>query len=104
MIFVHARKDTVRTAQAVRDFAIKAGVAEEFFCGGPGAESKDAFEKHDDLGLVGPAGHWLSYTRYWGIHPESPARVKALLEAMGAHAARPASYERVISTGLLDLR
>jgi len=28
----------------------------------------------------------------------------ALLEAMGAHAASPASYELVISTGLLDQR
>ncbi|WP_277809983.1 glycoside hydrolase family 99-like domain-containing protein [Chromohalobacter canadensis] len=48
------------------------------------AAIRSAFEKHGDLGLVGPAGHWLSYTRYWGIHPESPARVKALLKAMGS--------------------
>ncbi len=49
MIFVHARKDTVRTAQAVRDLAIKSGVVDEFFCGGPGSPTKDAFDKHDKL-------------------------------------------------------
>lgn len=50
------------------------------------ASIRRAFDQNSELGLVGPSGHWLSYTRYWGIHPESPARVKALLEAMGSDA------------------
>ena len=45
MVFVHARKDTVRTAQAIRDLAIKAGVAGEFECGAPGSDSQEAFER-----------------------------------------------------------
>ena len=32
MVFVHARKDTVRTAQALRDLAIKAGCDQDFCC------------------------------------------------------------------------
>jgi lipopolysaccharide biosynthesis protein len=41
-----------------------------------------AFEKHPDIGMVGPAGHWLAYSRYWG-HPGSPARTQGLLEHLG---------------------
>ncbi|KXS36824.1 MAG: hypothetical protein AWU55_2835 [Halomonadaceae bacterium T82-2] len=42
----------------------------------------EAFRQHPEIGLVGPAGHWLAYGRYWG-HPESPARTRGLLDHLG---------------------
>ncbi|WIX33794.1 glycoside hydrolase family 99-like domain-containing protein [Salinicola sp. JS01] len=47
-------------------------------------EIQRAFADNPELGLVGPAGHWLAYPRYWGIHPESPAQVHRLLERLGS--------------------
>ena len=49
-----------------------------------------------------PAAPGPGALAYCSVQLVQPAG--ALLEAMGAHAARPVSYERVISTGLLDLR
>lgn len=42
----------------------------------------DAFNRHPDIGMIGPAGHWLDYARYWG-DLQSPARTQALLEHLG---------------------
>lgn len=42
----------------------------------------DAFNRHPDVGMIGPGGHWLDYVHYWGS-PESPARTQALLDALG---------------------
>lgn len=42
----------------------------------------EAFRDHPDIGMIGPAGHWLAYGRYWGC-PDSPARTRALLEHLG---------------------
>lgn len=42
----------------------------------------NAFNHHPDIGMIGPAGHWLDYDRYWGS-PESPARTRTLLESQG---------------------
>ena len=47
MVFVHARKETVRTAEAIRDLAMKAGVSDELRCDGPDSPSKEAFEQYD---------------------------------------------------------
>jgi replicative superfamily II helicase len=46
MVFVHARKDTVRTAQAIRELAIKEGVLDDFLCSKPG-DNQEGFEKWD---------------------------------------------------------
>lgn len=45
MVFVHARKDTVRTGQAIRELAMKEGV-DDFSCSKPG-DSQESFEKWD---------------------------------------------------------
>nr|WP_290693297.1 glycoside hydrolase family 99-like domain-containing protein [Halomonas sp. UBA3074] len=42
----------------------------------------DAFNRHPDIGMIGPAGHWLDYVRYWGS-PQSPVRTQTLLEHLG---------------------
>ena len=42
----------------------------------------DAFNRQPDLGMVGPAGHWLDYVHYWG-DLQSPVRTQALLEHLG---------------------
>ncbi|MFC0266596.1 glycoside hydrolase family 99-like domain-containing protein [Kushneria aurantia] len=43
----------------------------------------DAFAQHPEVGLIGPAGHWLDYQSFWGIAEESPERLAALLMALG---------------------
>lgn len=43
----------------------------------------DAFNRHPEIGMIGPAGHWLDYRRYWG-DPDSPARTRDLLDVIGA--------------------
>ncbi|WP_172116134.1 glycoside hydrolase family 99-like domain-containing protein [Halomonas hibernica] len=45
----------------------------------------DAFKQQPELGMVGPAGHWLPYTRYWGAPLSSPARFNQLKEQLGIH-------------------
>mmetsp|Transcript_23731 Transcript_23731/g.27856 ORF Transcript_23731/g.27856 Transcript_23731/m.27856 type:complete len:1455 (+) Transcript_23731:55-4419(+) len=47
MVFVHARKDTVRTAQAIRDFAIQEGYQDEFTCNKPGDKYQDSYDRWD---------------------------------------------------------
>ena len=42
----------------------------------------DAFNRHPDIGMIGPAGHWLDYVRYWGS-PQSPKRTQTLLDHLG---------------------
>ena len=42
----------------------------------------NAFNRHPDIGMIGPAGHWLDYARYWG-DPLSPERTQTLLEHLG---------------------
>jgi activating signal cointegrator complex subunit 3 len=44
MVFVHARKDTVRTAQAIRDFATKDGCHDDFSCALPDNPNQAAYE------------------------------------------------------------
>lgn len=41
-----------------------------------------AFNQHPDLGMIGPAGHWLPYVYYWG-DTQSPVRTRALLDTLG---------------------
>lgn len=42
-----------------------------------------AFHEYPEIGMIGPAGHWLDYKRYWG-DPDSPARTRDLLRRIGA--------------------
>lgn len=43
----------------------------------------DAFKQQPELGMVGPAGHWLDYARYWGYPLSSPERFKRLKLQLG---------------------
>lgn len=44
----------------------------------------EAFRRHRNLGLVGPAGHWLAYPDYWGRPGEdSPERQRQLFDHLG---------------------
>jgi len=42
-----------------------------------------AFEQQPTLGMVGPAGHWLAYTHYWGYPLSSPQRFNRLKDQLG---------------------
>ncbi|MBZ9573716.1 glycoside hydrolase family 99-like domain-containing protein [Modicisalibacter sp. MOD 31.J] len=77
---VHAKKSLHRSdGEGWRDEMFQALLGDA----GRIAEIQRAFADNPELGLVGPAGHWLAYPRYWGIHPESPAHVHRLLETLG---------------------
>ncbi|WP_336275057.1 glycoside hydrolase family 99-like domain-containing protein [Vreelandella indica] len=42
-----------------------------------------AFDQQPDLGMVGPAGHWLAYAHYWGYPLSSPQRFNHLKNQLG---------------------
>lgn len=42
-----------------------------------------AFSQDATLGLVGPAGHWLDYQRYWGYPASRPEHLRELADELG---------------------